>query len=153
MRPVVSSVLQMIGLECACCRQMYNPNKAFHDKIEAGVFGAEPFAACPVCEMNVPDGLRDNAYDQRCRSSAVNMCLEQPEVRLLVAFSLLMNGLPSPRNDQFFDTILKGLNLRYPDKRFPELKKAADNLVNRLGFQITGDAWSKMSPSETEAAL
>jgi hypothetical protein len=135
MRLVVSSALQMIGLECACCRQIYHPNKAFHDKIEASVFGAEPFVACPVCEMNVPDGLRDNAYNQRCRSSAVNMCLEQPDVRLLVAFSLLMDGLPIPRNDQFFDTILKGLNLRYPDKTLPQLKRSGDQLVDSLGFR------------------
>ncbi len=55
-------------LVCDCCGSRHHAQKAWQDRLEAILFGAEPFAICPVCTQAPPKSVfRDPAYRGRCR--------------------------------------------------------------------------------------
>lgn len=122
---------QILGLECACCKQTYHPERAFEDAFDAQVLGAEKYGVCAVCGLNVPDGLRDDSYRKRWRR-AMRVDLEIEELRLLVALSLLTNMQSSTQADRLFNLVLRKLQVRYPDKTLLELKVAGDRLCSSL---------------------
>ena len=120
--------LQQIGLECACCRQMYNPTAALHDSVEAAIFGAERYAVCSVCGRVVPAELRDRDYERRWRR-ATRLNFSRGDCKLLIALSLLANRAPSAESDKLFNLVLRRAQIRFPDKTWPELKQTGDEIV------------------------
>ena len=115
-RPKVN-MLQQLGLECACCGQIYHPDKALEDGFEASVFGAEQYVVCPICGMNVPDDLRGENYKTRWKRATIRMLLT-PNVHLLVALSLLMEGRSTPVADKFFGLSLTNCTPSIPIKAY-----------------------------------
>jgi len=59
---------QEMQLICNCCGQPYQPDKAWQDKLQAVLLGAERFAICPVCTQAPPVSVfNDPAYRRRCQ--------------------------------------------------------------------------------------
>jgi hypothetical protein len=122
---------QIVGLECACCRQMYHPGQALNDAFDTQVLGAEKYVVCAVCGLNVPDSMRDSSYKKRWRRArTVDLRIE--ELRLLVSLSLLTSMESSVEADRLFNLVLRRLQGRYPDKTLLELKVAGDRLCKSL---------------------
>jgi hypothetical protein len=63
--------MQQVALECTCCQQTYHPNRALANRVEVTLFGAEPYAVCPICEQNVSDELQTERYKRRWRQAAL----------------------------------------------------------------------------------
>lgn len=122
---------QILGLECACCRQVYYPSRAVSDAVEAGILGAEKYVVCAVCGLNVPDSMRDDSYKKRWRR-AMRVNLRREELSLLLALSVLTAMESSADADRLFNLVLRKLQVRYPDKTLLELKVAGDRLWRSL---------------------
>ncbi len=70
-RPANTQEMQLI---CNFCGQPYYPNKAWEDRINAIMFGAEKYALCPLCTQAVPDNvLHDEGYQQRWRYTVARL--------------------------------------------------------------------------------
>lgn len=122
------AALQQVGLQCACCRQIYHPNRASEDTVESALFGADEYVVCPICEMNVPSGMRDAKYKKRCRR-VMKLRFGTADYRLLMELSALANHPPTPERDNLFNLTLRRAQIRFPDKTWPELKQLGDALV------------------------
>ena len=131
-------MLQQLGLECACCGQIYHPDKALEDGFEASVFGAEQYVVCPICGMNVPDDLRGENYKTRWKRATIRMLLT-PNVHLLVALSLLMEGRSTPVADKFFGALVDKLHAQYPNKSLPELLGAGNQVLEFVRRDLKQD--------------
>ncbi len=122
---------QILGLECVCCTQVYYPTKTFADQLEAELLGTDDYVVCPICGANVPEDVRDDAYKKRWHL-AMKGYLRRPELRLLIALSLLTRVKSTTVTDKVFDLVLRRLNTHYPDKTLWELKAAGDELCEFL---------------------
>jgi len=73
------------------------------DRVEAALFGAEPYTVCPICEQNVSDRLQTESYKSRWREAALPS-LDERAVRVAMLSICLRRGLTS---DEGFDMALK----------------------------------------------
>ena len=119
------SVQQEVALECACCRQTYHPNRELADGAKAALFGAEPYAVCPICEQNVSEEPQTESYKQ-CWRRAMLPSLDHRAVKVAVFAIYLRRGLTG---DEGFDTALKEAQAAYPDKTFTQLKAMGDEAL------------------------
>lgn len=122
---------QILGLQCACCGQTYNPATAAEDALEVKIFGTDKYAECAVCGLNVPDELRGSSYEKRWRV-AMERHLGSEEFRLLIALSMMTRMKSSPETDALFDVVLRKLQVHYPGKTLPELIEGGDRLCALL---------------------
>jgi hypothetical protein len=125
------AAIQRLGLECVCCRQIYHPNQYQNDAVEAHLFGTDPFVTCPVCEMNVPDGMRDSEYIKRYRHVIIQQA-SRPEWMYLLVLYVLMHQTSASASDRVFDHVLRELYTLYPDKSLPEVQVEAERVAHLL---------------------
>lgn len=106
---------QILANECACCRQLYHPNRSFNDAFDAAILGAEKYVVCPVCELNVPDGMRTDDYKRRWQR-AMKAHLRTEKFGLLVALSSLMEMGSRAETDEAFNEVRRRLEICYPEQ-------------------------------------
>jgi hypothetical protein len=121
-------IQQQVALECACCKQIYHPDRALADRVEAALFGAEPYTVCPICEQNVSDKMQTDSYKSRWRQAALPR-LDDRAVRVAMLSIYLRRGLTS---DEEFDKALKEAQKAYPDKTINQLMSMGDEALRHL---------------------
>jgi hypothetical protein len=67
------------------------------------------YVVCPICGTNVPEDMRDDAYKKRWLQ-AMKVHLRRPELRVLIALSLLTRVKSTSVTDKVFDPVLRRLN-------------------------------------------
>jgi hypothetical protein len=120
----------VLGLECACCTQMYYPGRAFEDAFDAKILGTDKYVVCAVCGLNVPDSMRSERYKKRW-IRATRAHLRTDEFRLLAALSSLTRMQSNEETDRLFNLVLRRLQILYPNRTLPELNEAGE-AVRRL---------------------
>jgi hypothetical protein len=117
---------QETSLQCSCCTQTYHPNRALTDRLEAWLFGSEPYAVCPICEQTVPDGLRDESYSKRWQQAVTRQLQDDKIVRVAMLSVYLSEGKAS---DKAFSKVLRDAQNAFPDKAISELTAMGDDVV------------------------
>ncbi len=121
----MAKLKQDVVFQCTCCQQTYRPNRALADRLEAALFGADPYAVCPNCEQNVSKELQTDSYKTCWRRSMLPI-LDHRAVKLALLAIYLRQGLTS---DEGFDTALKDAQAAYPDKTLTQLKSMGDEAL------------------------
>jgi len=120
----MAKLKQDVVFQCTCCQQTYRPNNALADRLEAALFGADPYAVCAICEQNVSDKLQTDNYKQRWRQ-AMLPSLDHRAIKVAMLAIYLRRGIT---NDEGFDTALKEAQQAYPAKTINQLKSMGDEL-------------------------
>lgn len=118
-------IQQQVALQCACCTQTYSPDRSFENQVDAIIFGAEPYAMCPICEQQVSDELQTERYKHHWRQAALPY-IDDRAVRVAMLAIYLRRGLAS---DEGFDMALKEAQAAYPDKTINQLKAIGDEAL------------------------
>ena len=121
----------MMGLICACCKQMYEPDRAYDDAFDAHIMGTDEFVVCAICGLNVPDSLRDQAYENRWRR-AMREHLREVKFKMLISLAVLVQMEPDDNTNRLFDFVVRKLQVHYPERTLPELISAGSDLLRLL---------------------
>jgi hypothetical protein len=113
------------ALECSCCGQHYHPNHSFQNRIEAFLFGTEPYAMCPICQQEVSVERQTERYKRRWRLEVLPS-LDDRAIRVALLAIYLRRGLTG---DEGFHKALLEAQAAYPDKTLTELKSLGDETL------------------------